>query len=273
MTGLNPKTAVGADEENEGLVLEELSIHFGGLKAVDRVSFEVPPASIVGLIGPNGSGKSTILNLVSRIYRPTSGNMHFNGQDLAPVRAHEAAQRGISRTFQNLRLFRTMSVRDNLLVGCTARTKAGFVSSALRFPASSREERDTAEKVELIADLIGIRSLLDTPAGVLSYGGQKLVELGRALAAEPQLLLLDEPVAGMNAGEKEGFAQVLSRLLREKRFSILLVEHDMPLVMGICEIIHVLDFGQLIASGPPQLVQEHPRVLEAYLGVDDADED
>jgi branched-chain amino acid transport system ATP-binding protein len=261
-------------QEQAGLAVNGLSIHFGGLKAVDRVSFDVPPGIIAGLIGPNGSGKSTILNLISRIYRPTSGTMNFDGRDLQSVRAHEATGCGIARTFQNLRLFKTMSVRENLLVGRTARTVAGFLSSALRLPSSRREERTSVERVEAIARLVGIGTLLEVPAGDLSYGSQKLVELGRALAAEPKLLLLDEPVAGMNAGEKQNFVEVLSKLPRDNGLSILLVEHDMPLVMGLCETVHVLDFGQLIASGPPRLVQDNPRVLEAYLGIEaDADQD
>jgi ABC-type branched-subunit amino acid transport system ATPase component len=200
--------------------------------------------------------------------------MVFSGRDLQSVRAHEATSYGIARTFQNLRLFRTMSVRENLLVGRTARTTAGFFSSALRLPSSGREERASVENVEAIAGLIGIEALLDVPAGDLSYGSQKLVELGRALAADPKLLLLDEPVAGMNTGEKENFVEVLSKLPRDDGLSILLVEHDMQVVMEVCETVHVLDFGQLIATGPPRLVQENPRVLEAYLGIEaDADHD
>lgn len=265
---LLPPPAKSTGSARTGLVTERLSIQFGGLKAVDEVSISVPPSVIAGLIGPNGSGKSTFLNLVSRIYEPTGGTMRFDGEDLRGLRAHEAAARGIARTFQNVRLFGTLTVRDNLLVGTVPRTATGFASAAFALPEALREERATRAEVERIADLIGITAMLDAVSGDLSYGNQKLVELGRALAAKPKLLLLDEPVAGMNAAEKHKFVEVLRKLRRGDDLGILLVEHDMAVVMDICELVYVLDFGRLIGQGTPSEVQNNPRVLEAYLGVD-----
>ena len=256
----------GGNNAMTGLAVSRLSMHFGGLKAVSNASLAVLPATIVGLIGPNGSGKSTIINLVSRLYEPSGGNMAFDGDDLLARDRAEVVGLGIARTFQNVRLFRTLSVRDNLLLGRTNRTSSGFLGAALNLRAARNEERQSAAQVAELAELIGLAPDLETVAGHLPFGKQKLVEFGRALAAEPRLLLLDEPVAGMTDAEKELLVEILSRIQQLRQISILLVEHDVAFVTAICRHIYVLDFGSVIAEGTPDEIQENPRVVEAYLG-------
>jgi branched-chain amino acid transport system ATP-binding protein len=248
------------------LSVEQVSMQFGGLRALDKVSLRVAERQVVGLIGPNGSGKSTLINILSRIYDPTEGRVQFRANDIAAVPMHGVAALGIARTFQNVRLFATMTVRDNLIVGATSSTKAGFVTAGLALPSARREEKAIHTKVDGVASLLGLESYLSRVAGDLPYGLQKLVELGRALVSEPRLVLLDEPVAGMNPTEKQALIVAFDRVRKARDVAFLLVEHDMSFVMRLTEYLYVLDFGKLIAEGSPEQVTGNPRVIEAYLG-------
>jgi branched-chain amino acid transport system ATP-binding protein len=245
---------------------ERVSMHFGGLRALDEVSLSLAPRQIVGLIGPNGSGKSTFINVVSRIYEPSGGRVTFNARDMAGVPVHGVPTLGISRTFQNVRLFATMTVHDNLLVGDTPLMRTGLLRAGLALPSVRREERIIEDKVARVAELLGFRPHLQRIAGDLPYGLQKLVELGRALMPDPRLVLLDEPVAGMNPADKQGLIAALSRVRQSREVGFLLVEHDMNFVMTLAEHLYVLNFGKLIAEGPPERIQADPAVIAAYLG-------
>ena len=248
------------------LAVQQISMQFGGLKALDKVSLQVADRQVVGLIGPNGSGKSTLINVLTRIYNPTEGRVEFKASDIASVPVDGVAGLGIARTFQNVRLFATMTVRDNLILGAVSGTKAGFVTAGLALPSARREEKAVNEKIEGVASLLGLEPYLPRIAGDLPYGLQKLVELGRALSSEPRLVLLDEPVAGMNPGEKQVLIAAFDRIRKARDIAFLLVEHDMSFVMGLTEYLYVLDFGKLIAEGTPSQVSANPRVIEAYLG-------
>lgn len=248
------------------LAVQQISMQFGGLRALDKVNLQVAERQVVGLIGPNGSGKSTLINVLTRIYNPTEGRVEFKASDIASVPVDGVAGLGIARTFQNVRLFATMTVRDNLILGAVSATKAGFVTTGLALPSARREEKAVNEKIEGVASLLGLEAYLPRIAGDLPYGLQKLVELGRALASEPRLVLLDEPVAGMNPGEKQVLIAAFDRIRKARDIAFLLVEHDMSFVMGLTEYLYVLDFGKLIAEGTPNQVSANPRVIEAYLG-------
>jgi ABC-type branched-subunit amino acid transport system ATPase component len=248
------------------LAVDQISMRFGGLQALDKVSLTVTARQVVGLIGPNGSGKSTLINVLSRIYDPTEGRVQFDSRDIAGVPVHGVAALGIARTFQNVRLFATMTVRDNLILGATSSTKAGFLSAGLSLPAARREDKAINQKAEGVASLLGLDPYLARVAGDLPYGLQKLVELGRALVSDPRLVLLDEPVAGMNSGEKEMLKSAFARVREARDVAFLLVEHDMSFVMSLTEYLYVLDFGKLIAEGTPDEVKANPLVIEAYLG-------
>lgn len=248
------------------LSVDNVSMHFGGLKAVDGVSIAVAPNQVVGLIGPNGSGKSTLINVISRIYEPTGGTVTLESTPLNGIPVHEVAGRGITRTFQNVRLFATMTVRDNLLMGTTSTLRAGFLASGLALPLARREEKAAQGQVAEVAALLGLEPSLDRIAGDLPYGLQKLTELGRALISNPKLILLDEPVAGMNPAEKQALAAALKRVRQARSVAFLLVEHDMTFVMSLTEYLYVLNFGKLIAQGRPDEVRADPGVIEAYLG-------
>ena len=247
------------------LCCEALTIRFGGLAAIDNLDFQVTAGNIHGLIGPNGSGKTTLFNLISGIYKPTSGSIVFEGKSIAGHRTDEVTRAGIARTFQNIRLFGDMTVWENLLVGRHCRLKQTIFDDIFATSAKRREEGEAREKLEELLKLIKMERLRDELAKNLPYGLQRELEIMRAMASEPRLLLLDEPAAGMNPQETAQLMQQI-QLLRGRGFTVLVVEHDMRLVMNICDRITVLNYGKKIAEGAPREIQTHPEVIGAYLG-------
>ena len=264
-----PSTSIVPERDvDKRPVLEtrHLGIEFGGLKAVEDFNIAVGPTEICGLIGPNGAGKTTVFNLLTKVYQPTTGTVLINGKDTSGMNTEQANRMGIARTFQNIRLFSNMTVEDNVRIGLHNQIKYGMFTGILRLPQFWKGEKKQHEKALDLLSIFGMQDMADVKAGSLPYGAQRRLEIVRALATNPSLLLLDEPAAGMNPHETEELMQNIIKIRDQFQIAVMLIEHDMILVMGICEGICVLNYGRIIAKGTASEIQSNPTVIEAYLG-------
>jgi len=251
---------------HEPLRSAKCTIRFGGLVAVNELDMNVRQGEIYGLIGPNGAGKTTIFNLLTGVYAPTSGELYFQGQRIDGLKPYEISRRGISRTFQNIRLFPSMSVLENVMTACHRHAKQNIVDAVLRTPRFERDEREHREFAMELLEIFDLAKVCDEGGTSLPYGSQRRLEIVRALATRPQVLLLDEPAAGMNPSEQEDLMQLIKQIRDRFGLTILLVEHNMKVVMGVCDRIQVVDYGKSIALGVPEEIKNNPKVIEAYLG-------
>jgi len=263
-----PDTTPTADGRKALLEVDRVTIRFGGVTALDEVDFDIKEGEILGLIGPNGAGKTTCFNVMTGVYQATSGSIRFDGTTLQKMKRHQITKLGMARTFQNIRLFKSMTALENVMVGADANSKVGLLNALFRTPLHRRTEGESQELARELLEFVGVAGRADELAQNLSYGDQRRLEIARAMATRPKLLCLDEPAAGFNPAEKQRLMELI-RKVRDQGITVLLIEHDMRLVMGVTDRIVVLEFGRKIAEGTPAEIRDNPAVIAAYLGVDE----